>query len=219
MTSTNAPRHTQARSNSWWFLLPCVIGALGLFLGRKAGDGTTGFYALTFLTALVYAVGWWIWGSRTAFSGPGAAREVLRGVLIGAVLAVIFVLGAAVVQFIPFLAGPVEELLQTTTHGGLAPTLFVLVINGIGEELVYRDMVPHQLRLKSVGSEVAVGAWSLVAYCLATIAMGVPLLIFAAAVLGAVAFYEASRSRRLYSPIAVHLTWSITMLFVMPLFF
>lgn len=201
---------------SGW-IIPCVLGALGLFLARSSGDGSLGFYGFTILTALVYAAGWWIWGSRDAFAGPGVGREIGRGALIGAVLALVFVAGAAVVQHIPFLAGPVEQLLDTPAEGGLVPTLFVLFINGVGEELVYRDMVPNQLRGRR--SEVAVGVISTLIYCAVTIAMGVPLLIFAAAVLGAVAFYEASRSRRLWSPIAVHLTWSVTMLFVMPLFF
>lgn len=199
------------------WLIPCVLGALGLFLARGAGDGSPGFYIFTVLTALVYTVGWWVWGNRTAFSGPHPGREIGRGALIGAVLALVFVAGAAVVQHIPFLAGPVEQLLDTLAEGRLAPTLFVLVINGIGEELVYRDMVPNQLRGRR--PEVAVGVISTLIYSAVTVAMGVPLLVFAAAVLGAVAFYEASRSRQLYSPIAVHLTWSITMLFVMPLFF
>ena len=100
------------------------------------------------------------------------------------------------------------------------PTFFVLVINGIGEELVYRDMVPRQLRERFPRlPEISVGVVSTLIYGVVTIAMGVPLLVFSALVLGAVAFYEASRSRRLYSPIAVHLTWSVTMLLVMPLFF
>ena len=61
------------------------------------------------------------------------------------------------------------------------------------------------------------GVVSTLIYCAVTIAMGVPLLVFAAGVLGAVCFYETSRSGRLYSPIAVHLTWSTVMLLVMPL--
>lgn len=204
---------------SWWFLLACLLGAGGLFLGRQAGDGSTGFYLFTVLTALVYVAAWWLWGSRNAFAGPGAVKEIIRGVVIGVALALVFIAGAVVVHQISFLAEPVAELMATPTQGGLLPTLAVLVINGIGEELVYRDVAPRQLRALVNTSEVGVGVLSTALYCVVTIAMGVPLLIFAAAVLGAVAFYEASRSRRLYSPIAVHLTWSITMLFVMPLFF
>lgn len=49
-----------------------------------------------------------------------------------------------------------------------------------------------------------------------TVSMGVSLLVFAAAVLGAVAYFECARTGRLYSPIAVHLTWSTAMVLILP---
>ena len=205
-------------TRQWLFLAPCALGALGLFLARRAGDGTAGFYWATAFTAVVYAAAWWLWGNRQAFMGPKKLIDVLRGALIGATLALVFVLGALVVQHIPFLAGPAAELLDTPDKGGYALTLLVLVVNGIGEELVFRDVVPRQLRGMSQ-SVVQAGVWSTLVYCLVTCAMGVPLLVFAAGVLGAVAYFEASKTGRLYSPIAVHLTWSIGMLLILPQFF
>ncbi|MGV0372202.1 CPBP family intramembrane glutamic endopeptidase [Corynebacterium pilbarense] len=205
-------------TRQWLFLAPCVLGALGLFLARRAGDGTAGFYWATAFTAVVYAAAWWLWGNRQAFMGPKKLIDVLRGALIGAALALVFVLGALVVQHIPFLAGPAAELLDTPDKGGYALTLLVLVVNGIGEELVFRDVVPRQLR--GMGqSVVQAGVWSTLVYCLVTCVMGVPLLVFAAGVLGAVAYFEAAKTGRLYSPIAVHLTWSIGMLLILPQFF
>ena len=198
--------------------MPCALGALGLFLARRSGDGTAGFYWATAFTAVVYASAWWLWGDRQAFMGPRKLIDVLRGALIGAALALVFVLGALVVQHIPFLAGPAAELLDTPDKGGYALTLLVLVVNGIGEELVFRDVVPRQLR--GMGqSVVQAGVWSTLVYCLVTCVMGVPLLVFAAGVLGAVAYFEAANTGRLYSPIAVHLTWSIGMLLILPQFF
>ncbi len=94
----------------------------------------------------------------------------------------------------------------------------MLVVNGAGEELVFRDVVPRQLR--AMGQSLAqAGVWSTLAYCLVTCVMGVPLLVFAAGVLGAVAYFEAAKTGRLYSPIAAHLTWSIGMLLILPQFF
>ena len=204
-------------TRQWLFLAPCALGALGLFLARRAGDGTAGFYWATAFTAVVYAAAWWLWGNRQAFMGPKKLIDVLRGALIGAALALVFVLGALVVQHIPFLAGPAAELLDTPDKGGYALTLLVLVVNGIGEELVFRDVVPRQLR--GMGqSVVQAGVWSTLVYCLVTCVMGVPLLVFAAGVLGAVAYFEAAKTGRLYSPIAVHLTWSIGMLLILPQF-
>lgn len=205
-------------TRQWLFLAPCALGALGLFLARRAGDGTAGFYWATAFTAVVYAAAWWLWGNRQAFMGPKKLIDVLRGTLIGAALALVFVLGALVVQHIPFLAGPAAELLDTPDKGGYALTLLVLVVNGLGEELVFRDVVPRQLR--GMGqSVVQAGVWSTLVYCLVTCVMGVPLLVFAAGVLGAVAYFEAAKTGRLYSPIAVHLTWSIGMLLILPQFF
>ena len=204
-------------TRQWLFLAPCALGALGLFLARRAGDGTAGFYWATAFTAVVYAAAWWLWGNRQAFMGPKKLIDVLRGALIGAALALVFVLGALVVQHIPFLASPAAELLDTPDKGGYALTLLVLVVNGLGEELVFRDVVPRQLR--GMGqSVVQAGVWSTLVYCLVTCVMGVPLLVFAAGVLGAVAYFEAATTGRLYSPIAVHLTWSIGMLLILPQF-
>ena len=94
----------------------------------------------------------------------------------------------------------------------------MLVVNGIGEELVFRDVVPRQLR--GMGqSAVQAGVWSTLVYCLVTCVMGVPLLVFAAGVQGAVTYYESVKTGRLYSPIAAHLTWSIGMLLILPRFF
>ncbi|MGV0435152.1 CPBP family glutamic-type intramembrane protease [Corynebacterium ureicelerivorans] len=205
-------------TRQWLFLVPCALGALGLFLSRRAGDGTPGFYWATALTAVVYAAAWWVWGNHRAFAGPHKLLDVLRGALIGAALALVFVLGAVVVSRIPALAGPAAELLNTPDKGGYLLTLLVLVVNGAGEELVYRDMVPRQLRAH--GQSVAqAGLWSTAIYSLVTCAMGVPLLVFAAGVLGAATYYESVKTGRLYSPIAVHLTWSIGMLFILPQFF
>ena len=205
-------------TRQWLFLAPCALGALGLFLARRAGDGTAGFYWATAFTAVVYAAAWWLWGNRQAFMGPKKLIDVLRGALIGAALALVFVFGALVVQHIPFLAGPAAELLDTPDKGGYALTLLVLVVNGIGEELVFRDVVPRQLR--GMGqSVVQAGVWSTLVYCLVTCVMGVPLLVFAAGVLGAVTYYESVKTGRLYSPVAVHLTWSIGMLLILPQFF
>ena len=83
-------------TRQWLFLVPCALGALGLFLSRRAGDGTPGFYWATALTAAVYAAAWWVWGNHRAFAGPHKLLDVLRGALIGAALALVFVLGAVV---------------------------------------------------------------------------------------------------------------------------
>ncbi|WP_175935335.1 CPBP family intramembrane glutamic endopeptidase [Corynebacterium sp. Marseille-P4321] len=205
-------------TRKWLFLLPCVLAACGFFLSRQAGDGSPGFFIATAFTALVYAAAWWVWGDRAVLAGPGKAADLIRGAVIGAALAAVFVLGAVVVSRVPFLAEPVEQILSTPEKGGYFLTLTVLVVNGIGEELVYRDALPRQFVARG-HSVVQAGVWSTLFYCLVTVVIGVPLLVFAAAVLSAVTYFEATRTGRLYSPIAVHLTWSTGMLLILPNFF
>lgn len=200
----------------WLFLMPCALGALGLFLARRAGDGSPGFFAATLATAALYGLAWWVWGNPSAFAGPRKLNDVALGILSGLALALVFFLGALVVARIPFLAEPATELLATPEKGGLAPTLAVLVLNGVGEELVYRDMVPRQLRL--LGMSMNAQAWfSTLLYTLITVAMGVPLLLVGAFLLGALAFVLAVRTGRCLAPIAAHLTWSTSMALVLPL--
>ena len=200
----------------WLFLMPCALGALGLFLARRAGDGSPGFFAATLATAALYGLAWWVWGNPSAFAGLRKLNDVALGILSGLALALVFFLGALVVARIPFLAEPATELLATPEKGGLAPPLAVLVLNGVGEELVYRDMVPRQLRL--LGMSMNAQAWfSTLLYTLITVAMGVPLLLVGAFLLGALAFVLAARTGRCLAPIAAHLTWSTSMALVLPL--
>ncbi|WP_414646331.1 CPBP family intramembrane glutamic endopeptidase [Corynebacterium sp. UBA2622] len=202
------------------FLLPCAAGAAGLYAARRMGDGTPGYYAATCVTAAVYLGAWLGWGRRGSFSRPGAARDLAAGIGLGLGLAVVFVGGALVVSHVPLLAEPVADLLSATDRGGLPATLFVLVINGIAEELVYRDVVPGQLTSRGlVRGRMRVGAVSVVIYTLVTVAMGVPLLLVGAATLGALCQWLAARTGRLWAPVAAHLTWSTSMLFLMPVFF
>lgn len=202
------------------FLLPCAAGAAGLYAARRAGDGTPEYYALTFAVAAVYAAAWAAWGDRSAFSGRGAAGQLAGGVGAGLALAVVFFAGALVASRIPALAEPVSVLLSTTQRGGLAPTLAVLVLNGIGEELVYRDVVPRQLaRGGFVRAGLPAAAASVGIYVLMTVAMGVPLLLIGAAALGALCQWLAWRTGRLWAPVGAHLAWSTSMLLVLPLFF
>jgi uncharacterized protein len=59
---------------------------------------------------------------------------------------------------------------------------------------------------------------STVLYVLATVAGGNHVLVFAAAVLGAVVALERRASGGILAPILTHITWSLSMLFVLPLF-
>lgn len=199
--------------------LPAVLGAAGLFLSSLATKGSGPFYAATFWTAAVYLAAWWCWGrgstSGTERPASGAARtlrDLGRGIGLGAALLAVFALGALLVRGIPALAEPVNALLDNARLGSLGLTVLTTVVNGVGEELFFRRVVPRWLPLTGTGLAVA----SVGAYALVTAAMGVPLLVLAAVVIGAAAYREARATGSLVSPVALHLSWSLGMLAVLP---
>jgi membrane protease YdiL (CAAX protease family) len=57
---------------------------------------------------------------------------------------------------------------------------------------------------------------STVLYVLTTVPGGNPVLAFAAAVLGTVVALERRASGGILAPILTHITWSLSMLFVLP---
>ena len=57
---------------------------------------------------------------------------------------------------------------------------------------------------------------STILYVLTTVAGGNPVLVFAAAVLGTVVALERRASGGILAPILTHITWSLSMLFVLP---
>ena len=57
---------------------------------------------------------------------------------------------------------------------------------------------------------------STVLYALTTVAGGNPVLVFAAALLGTVVGLERRASGGILAPILTHITWSLSMLLVLP---
>lgn len=100
---------------------------------------------------------------------------------------------------IPALAGPVSDLLDNMRHGSVPMTMATLIINGVGEELFFRDVARHAL------SDVSSPTPSLIAqvsvYIAVTAAMGVPLLLASSVLIPAT---------------TLHLVWSTGMAFVLP---
>lgn len=193
-----------------------VMGAtlLGLSFSTRQGDPL--FYPLTFGLAAV-----WIIGSLA--SGPlhlghimlkdELRRPILTPILVGAVLAAIFIAGAFVIRYIPPLASLAEDVLGYARFGNLFLVTVILVVNGLAEELFFRGAL-----FAAIGIRHPVLISTLL-YALATVAGGNPVLVFAAAVLGAVTGLQRQASGGVLAPILTHLTWSLTMLYVLPLIF
>jgi membrane protease YdiL (CAAX protease family) len=193
-----------------------VVGAtlLGLSFATEQGDPT--FYALTLGLAATWTIGSFV-------SGPlhlghiqilGARRRpVVTPVVVGLVLAAVFVAGALVVREIPPLAAFAEGVLGYARAGNLPLLLVITLVNGVAEELFFRGAL-----FAAIGRRRPV-LISTVLYALATIAGGNPVLVFAAAVLGVVVGLQRRAGGGVLAPVLTHVTWSSTMLLVLPQIF
>ncbi len=190
-----------------------AVGAtlLGLSLSVRPGDPT--FYWLAFLLAGVWVAGAVASGrlhlGYITFRG-GLRRPVVTPVVLGLLAAAVFVIGALVVREVPPLRDYTQEVLSHARAGSLALVALVTLLNGIAEEMFFRG-----------GLYAAIGVRrpvliSTVVYAVATLATLNPMLVFAAAALGAVLGLQRRASGGILAPILTHITWSMTMLLVLP---
>ncbi len=192
-----------------------LIGAvvLGWSLRLEPGGGT--FYVAAVLLAGVWAAGAFLSGQLhlgRISRHEALIRPVVEPILIGLALAGIFVLGSLVVREIDPLAAYVSSVLQYADEGSLAVLAVITFFNGIAEELFFRGAMYAAIPRHPV-------AWTTLAYVVATLATGNIMLAFAAILLGAVCGLQRRASGGVLAPILTHITWSLTMLFVLPLLF
>ena len=190
-----------------------ALGAtlLGLSFSVRQGDPT--FYPLTFGLAATWTLG-------SVLSGPlhlghiqlagRLRRPTLTPIAVGLLLAALFVLGALIVRTIPSLVRLAEDVLGYARLGNLWVICVITLVNGIAEELFFRGAL-----FAAIGVRHAV-LISTVLYVLATVAGGNLVLVFTAAVLGTVVGLERRASGGILAPILTHVTWSLSMLFVLP---
>lgn len=191
-----------------------VAGAvlLGLSLRVPAGDPV--FYTYTVALALVWAVGAFASGplhaGRAWRRAGGVGKPIVQSLALAALLTALFLIGAVVVARIPFLRGPLDELLDHARLGYLPLVAAITALNGIGEELYFRGAL-----FAAVGRRHAVAATT-VLYTLITVVSGVPLLVLAALLLGLVCGLQRRVTGGLLGPIIVHVSWSAAMLLLLP---
>ena len=187
---------------------------LGLSFSLRQGDPA--FYPLTFGLAATWTLG-------SLLSGPlhlghillagRLRRPTITPIAVGLLLAALFVLGALIVRTIPSLVRLTEDVLGYARLGNLWIIVVITLANGVAEELFFRGAL-----FAAIGVRHAV-LISTVLYVVATVAGGNPVLVFAAAVLGTVVALERRASGGILAPILTHITWSLSMLFVLPLLF
>jgi membrane protease YdiL (CAAX protease family) len=194
-----------------------VIGAGVLAWSLAIEPGSSKFYLATLLLAGTWAVGAFASGPLhlgriSTPSRDDLRRPVAGAILLGLVLAGVFVLGALVVHQIPVLDRQVGSVLAHAS-GGVTPLLvFITVVNGIAEELFFRGALYAAIPRHPV-------LVSTLAYTIATLATGNLMLGFAAILLGLVVGLERRASGGVLAPVLTHVTWSTSMLFLLPLIF
>jgi membrane protease YdiL (CAAX protease family) len=190
-----------------------ALGATLLGLSFSVRQGDPAFYPLTFGLAATWTLG-------SVLSGPlhlghihlagRLRRPSITPIAVGLLLAAIFVLGALIVRTIPSFVRLTEDVLGYARLGNLWIIFVITLVNGVAEELFFRGAL-----FAAIGVRHAV-LISTVLYVLATVAGGNLVLVFTAAVLGTVVGLERRASGGILAPILTHVTWSLSMLFVLP---
>ncbi|HEU5269613.1 MAG TPA: type II CAAX endopeptidase family protein [Jatrophihabitans sp.] len=190
-----------------------VLGTVLLAVSLSVRPGDAAFYPLTGALGTVWLLGGLASGplhlGRLPVRGV-LRRPVLSPFVIGVAFVVVFVLGALVVREIQPLADYTQRVLALARRGSLPLLVLVTVLNGITEEVFFRGGLYAAI---GVRQPVLI---STVVYAAATAATGNPMLVFAAFTLGAVLGLQRRASGGLLAPILTHLTWSVSMLLVLP---
>ena len=192
-----------------------LVGGAVLGLSLRIEPGSDAFYAGTALLALVWTVGAVASGRLHLGRIPRAedsGRPIAAPIIIGLLLAAIFVAGGLVVREIDWLDQQVRSVLDFADQGSIPLLLVITIVNGIAEELFFRGAVYAAIPRHPV-------VWTTVAYFVATLATGNIMLAFAAILLGAVCGLQRRASGGVLAPILTHITWSVAMLFALPAIF
>lgn len=196
-------------------VITLIAGAVLLGVALRIPPGDPRFYLATFALAAVWTVGAFASGPlHVGFAhtrSGGVARPIVQSLALGAVLLALFLAGGAVVAHIPVLRDPVEDLLDHAREGSLVIVAVITLLNGIAEELYFRGAL-----YAAVGRRYAVIATT-VAYALITVGPGIVLLVLAAAALGLITGLQRRVTGGVLAPILTHITWSMGMLFLLPL--
>ena len=193
-----------------------LVGALVLGWSLRIEPGSDLFYLAAVVLAAVWAAGAFLSGrlhlGRIAGNGEAFVRPVLAPILLGLLLVGVFVVGALVVREIAPLATYVSSVLEYADRGSLTALALITFLNGIAEELFFRGAMYAAIPRHPL-------LWTTIAYVVATLATGNVMLAFAAILLGTVCGLERRASGGVLAPILTHITWSLSMLFVLPLLF
>lgn len=207
---------TQLRRRQLVTLAFVVVGGAVLAFSLRIEPGSGWFYPATFGLATVWTVGALASGplhlGREVHPSGHHVRPVLAPVLLGLALSALFVAGSLVVREIDVLDRYVRSVLVYADEGSLVILVLVTLVNGIAEELFFRGAAYASVTRHPVPVTT-------LAYVVATLATGNVMLAFAAILLGVVVGLQRRATGGILAPILTHVTWSLTMLLVLPLLF
>ncbi len=192
-----------------------LIGAGVLGYSLRIEPGSPTFYVSTMVLAGVWVVGAFASGRLhlgRITRGEATLRPVVSPLAIGLALVALFVAGSLVVRQIGPLADYVTSVLAYADQGSVPVLVVITLINGIAEELFFRGAAYAAIPRHPV-------AWTTLAYFVATLATGNVMLAFAAILVGLVCGLQRRASGGVLAPIITHVTWSLSMLLVLPLIF
>ena len=199
----------------WVAGVTLVVGAvlLGLSLNLEPGDPT--FYVTTLALAGVWTLGAFLSGPlhlgwANTREGLRTARPVVQPLCVGLLAVLVFAAGAVVVAQVPVLRDAVDDVLDHARFASLPVVVVITLVNGVAEELFFRGAL-----YAAVGVRHPVLTTTVV-YTLVTVTTGNLMLVFAAAVLGLVVGLERRVTGGVLGPMITHVTWSLSMLFVLP---
>jgi len=192
-----------------------VVGGLVLGFSLRIEPGSAWFYPATLVLAGVWTVGAFASGplhlGRIAHAS-GLRRPVVTPIVLGLGLVGLFLVGGLVVRQVPFLDQQVRSVLDHAAAGSWPLLVLVTAVNGVAEELFFRGAAYAATPRYPVPVTTA-------AYTLATLATGNVMLALAAVLLGLVVGLQRRASGGILGPILTHVTWSVSMLFLLPWLF
>jgi len=184
-----------------------VLGTVLLGISFRIEPGSVWFYPSAFALAATWAVGAFASGPV-----PLGDRAVVRPLLVGVVLAGVFVLGALIVRELPVLDDQVAAVTAYAVRGSGPLVAVVTLVTGAAEELFFRGAVFGRMAQRPVVATTAV-------YAVVTLATGNIALVLAAVLLGIVVGLVRQRSGGVLAPAITHMTWSFVMLLALPQLF
>ncbi|QCX26210.1 CPBP family glutamic-type intramembrane protease [Nocardioides jishulii] len=203
----------QLRRRQWITALVVLVGAAVLGWSVRLEPGNALFYVGTLGLAVVWAVGAFAAGplhlGRIALRDT-LVRPVLTPLALGFSLAAVFIAGALLVREVPVLEDQVVNVLDFADQGSVPLLVVITLVSGVAEELFFRGALYAAVPRHPV-------LWSTAAYVVATAATGNVMLSFAAALLGTLCGLQRRASGGVLGPMLTHVSWSLTMLLVLPL--